>query len=106
MDRLRQLIERNSPIPCERTRTFATARDQQTLVRVRVSQGEANRFEANTVLGEVELSGLSPGPRGSVKVDVTFSLDESGMLQVAARDQATGLKADVTLRLIGLSAAL
>ncbi|HSC89510.1 MAG TPA: Hsp70 family protein [Polyangiaceae bacterium] len=100
-----QLIERNSPIPCERTRTFATARDHQTLVRVRVSQGEANRFEANTVLGEVELSGLSPGPRGSVKVDVTFSLDESGMLQVAARDQTTGQRANAVLRLVGVSAA-
>lgn len=97
-----QLIERNSPIPCERTRTFATSRDHQTQVRVRVSQGEANRFEANTVLGEVELNGLSPGPRGSVKVDITFSLDESGMLQVAARDQATGLKADAVLKLIGV----
>ena len=99
-----QLIERNSPIPCERTRTFATARDDQSVVRVRVSQGEANRFDSNTLLGEVELSHLQPGVRGSTRIDVTFSLDESGMLQVSARDQATGTQANATLRLIGISA--
>ncbi len=58
------LIERNSPIPCERTRTFTTARDQQQIVRVRVSQGDAPRFGENTILGEVELAGIEPGPRG------------------------------------------
>ena len=97
------LIERNSPIPCENTRTFATARDNQAMVRVRVSQGEAERFDRNTLLGEVELTGLSQGPRGSVKVDVSFSLDESGMLQVSARDTATGRAADARLMLVGVA---
>jgi molecular chaperone DnaK len=99
------LIERNSPVPCERTRTFATARDDQTVVRVRVSQGDANRFEENTVLGEVELTGLAKGPRGSVKIDVTFALDESGMLQVSARDKRTGIAANARLRLMGFAEA-
>lgn len=98
-----KLIERNSPIPCENTRTFATARDNQAMVRVRVSQGEEERFDRNTLLGEVELTGLSQGPRGSVKVDVSFSLDESGMLQVSARDTATGRAADARLMLVGVA---
>jgi molecular chaperone DnaK len=97
------LIERNSPIPCENTRTFATARDNQAMVRVRVSQGEEQRFDRNTLLGEVELTGLSQGPRGSVKVDVSFSLDESGMLQVSAKDTATGRAADARLMLVGVA---
>ena len=98
-----RLIERNSPVPCERTRTFATAQDNQAMVRVRVSQGEDGHFERNTVLGEVELTGISQGPRGSVKVDVSFSLDESGMLQVSARDQGTGHAANARLMLAGVA---
>ena len=98
-----RLIERNSPVPCERTRTFATAHDNQQLVRVRVSQGEEGRFESTTVLGEVELRGIPAGPRGSVKVDVSFALDESGMLQVSARDQTTGSVANAHLMLAGVA---
>lgn len=97
------LIPRNSPIPCEQTRTFTTTRDDQSIVVVRVSQGDEVRFENNTVLGEVQLTGLSSGPRGSARVDVTFALDESGMLQVSARDRATGQAADAQLKLVGLS---
>ncbi len=97
-----QLIPRNSPIPCQSTHTFTTARDQQQVVRVRVCQGDANQFAENTILGEVELTGLSPAPRGSVKIDVTFALDESGLLQVAAQDQGTGRAANARLRLVGL----
>jgi molecular chaperone DnaK len=97
-----QLIARNSPIPCESTRTFATTRDNQPLVRVRVSQGEEDRFNRNTLLGELELTGLSQGPRGTVKVDVSFALDESGMLQVTARDVASGNAANARLTLVGL----
>lgn len=97
------LIPRNSPIPCQKTRTFATTRENQSLVVVRVSQGDEVRFEDNTVLGEVQLTGLSPGPRGGARVDVTFALDESGMLQVSARDRATGKAADAQLKLVGVS---
>jgi molecular chaperone DnaK len=97
------LIQRNSPIPCEMTRTFATAQDNQAMVRVRVSQGEEERFDRNTLLGQVELSGISQGPRGSVRIDVSFSLDESGMLQVSARDQATGNAANARLMLVGVA---
>ncbi len=96
------LIGRNTPVPCERSRTFVTARDDQTVVRVRVSQGQSNRFVENTLLGEVELSGLKGAPRGQVKVEVTFALDESGLLDVSARDAETGAVTRAELKLIGL----
>lgn len=98
-----RLIERNSPIPCERTSTFATTSDGQAQVRVRVCQGEEETFEQNTVLGEVLLSGLAPTERGRTKINVTFALDENGMLRVHARDPVTGTAADAVLKLIGVS---
>ncbi len=99
------LIARNSPVPCERSRAFVTARDEQTVVRVRVSQGQSNRFAENTLLGEVELSGLLAAPRGEVKIEVTFALDESGILSVSARDAETGAATRAQLKLIGLAEA-
>lgn len=98
-----RLIERNSPIPCEKTSTFATSSEGQTQVRVRVSQGEEEVFEHNTVLGEVLLTGLSPSERGRTKINVTFALDENGMLRVHARDPVTGAAADAALKLVGVS---
>ena len=96
------LIARNTPVPCDRTRTFATATDNQTTVRVRVSQGESTRFGANTVLGELELSGLRAAPRGEVEIAVTFALDTNGMLDVSARDLQTGRATQAQLLLVGL----
>ncbi len=98
-----RLIERNSPIPCEKTSTFATTSDGQTQVRVRVCQGEEEAFEQNTVLGEVLLFGLTPTERGRTTINVTFALDENGMLRVHARDPATGAAADAVLKLVGVS---
>ncbi|AKV02739.1 Chaperone protein DnaK [Labilithrix luteola] len=97
------IIPRNSKIPCERTRRFATGRDMQTSVRVRVAQGEAQNFGENTFLGEVELSGLRPAPRGEVVVAVTFEVDADGTLRVRARDVQTGVEARATLQLIGIA---
>ena len=97
------IIPRNSKIPCERTRRFATGRDMQTTVRVRVGQGEGNMFPQNTFLGEVELSGLRPAPRGEVMVAVTFEVDADGTLRIRARDVQTGQEARATLQLIGVA---
>ncbi|MDB4945483.1 MAG: Chaperone protein DnaK [Labilithrix sp.] len=97
------IIPRNAKIPCERTRRFATGRDMQTTVRVRVAQGEGNAFPQNTFLGEVELSGLRPAPRGEVVVAVTFEVDADGTLRVRARDVQTGQEARATLQLIGVA---
>ena len=97
------IIPRNSKIPCERTRRFATGRDMQTTVRVRVGQGEDPGFMKNTFLGEVELSGLRPAPRGEVVVAVTFEVDADGTLRIRARDVQTGQEARATLQLIGVA---
>lgn len=96
------VVTRNTPVPCERTRVFATAADQQTSVHVRVSQGESSRFTDNTLLGEVELSGLRPAPRGAVKIEVAFVLDTDGILNVHAKDLQTGRAASARVRLVGL----
>jgi molecular chaperone DnaK len=97
------IIPRNSKIPCERTRRFATGRDMQTTVRVRVGQGESPAFPQNTFLGEVELSGLRAAPRGEVVVAVTFEVDADGILRIRARDVQTGQEARATLQLIGVA---
>jgi molecular chaperone DnaK len=99
------IIERNTPVPCERTRAFVTAADNQTSVRVRVSQGESARFSDNTLLGQLELSGLRPAPRGQVEIAVTFALDTDGILNVRATDVATGHATAARVRLVGMPEA-
>jgi molecular chaperone DnaK len=97
------LIAANSPVPCEKTRTFLTASDNQTVVFIRVAQGESSRFAENTRLGELELSGLKPGTRGAVKILVTFELDADGILNVRAKDKDTDRETNATMRLLGAS---
>ncbi|MGA2450449.1 MAG: Hsp70 family protein [Polyangiaceae bacterium] len=99
------IVQRNAKIPCERTRAFTTSADKQTLVRVRVAQGEDPAFSQNTFLGEVELSGLRPAPRGEVVIQVRFEVDESGTMKVLAMDASTGREARATLQLVGISGA-
>jgi molecular chaperone DnaK len=96
------IIGRNTTVPCSRTREFVTAADNQTSVRVRVSQGESKRFMENTLLGEIELSGLRPARRGDVRIAVSFALDASGMLVVSAKDVGTGRETSTQVRLVGL----
>jgi molecular chaperone DnaK len=95
------LITANTPVPCDRTKVFLTASDNQTQVFVRVAQGESNKFEENAFLGEVELSGLPPAPRGEVRIAVTFELDADGILNVRAKDEKSGRAAAATLKLLG-----
>ena len=97
------VIARNATIPCEHTRVFATGRDLQTTVHVRVAQGEAQKFSENTVLGELELSGLRPAARGDVTLSVTFELDADGTLQVRAMDTSSGKEARATMRLVAVA---
>jgi molecular chaperone DnaK len=96
------IIARNTTVPCSRTREFVTAADNQTSVRVRVSQGESSRFGENTLLGEIELSGLRPARRGDVRIAVSFALDASGMLVVSAKDVGTGRETSTQVHLVGL----
>jgi molecular chaperone DnaK len=98
-----KVIARNAKIPCEHTRVFATGRDLQTVVHVRVAQGDGERFQENTYLGELELSGLRPAPRGEVTLSVTFELDADGTLQVRAVDTISGREARATMKLVAVA---
>ena len=97
------LIERNTPIPIERSRIFTTVRDGQERVNIRVFQGESNREEENVLLGHFDFEGFRIGYRGEAKIEVTFSIDASGLVHVTARDMETGLRQRMT---VALSSAL
>jgi molecular chaperone DnaK len=84
------LIPRNTPIPVKRTEIFTTAADMQTAVTVHVYQGERPMAGDNTSLGQFNLEGLAPAPRGVPKVEVAFDIDADGILNVAAKDMASG----------------
>lgn len=84
------LIARNTPIPIKHTETFTTAADMQTAVTVHIYQGERPMARDNVSLGEFNLEGLVPAPRGIPKIDVTFDIDANGILNVTAKDQVTG----------------
>lgn len=92
------LIAGNTPVPCDKTRVFRTAQDNQTRVTIRVGQGGSNRFEQNHYLGELELSGIRPGKRGEAAISVTFELDADGILNVKARDRDSGIETRAQLR--------
>ncbi len=95
------IIEKNTSIPIDRTRTFVTARDNQERVKIRVFQGEGRKEEECQLLGEFEFGGLRPAPRGTVKVEVTFEIDTDGIVNVSARDTETGQKASTSITLSG-----
>jgi molecular chaperone DnaK len=84
------LMARNTPVPVKRSEMFTTAADMQTNVTIHVFQGERPMAADNTSLGEFVLAGLPPAPRGVPKIEVTFDIDANGILEVAARDTATG----------------
>jgi Hsp70 protein len=95
------LIRANTPVPCDRTRIFRTASDAQTAVRVRVVQGESEKFSENTYLGDLELTGLRPAPRGEVEIAVTFEIDADGILNVRAKEEASGRETVARMNLLG-----
>ena len=92
-----KLIERNTTIPTQKTETFTTAADSQTQVEVHVLQGERQMAHDNRSLGRFHLTGIPPAPRGIPKVEVSFNIDANGILNVAARDMATGNKQEITI---------
>ncbi|QDV26597.1 molecular chaperone DnaK [Aureliella helgolandensis] len=91
------LIERNTTIPAERKNTFSTAADNQTAVTVRVSQGERKMAAQNRLLGEFNLEGIPPAPRGVPQIEVKFDIDQNGILSVSARDLGSGKEASVRI---------
>jgi molecular chaperone DnaK len=84
------LIERNTTIPTKKAEVFSTAEDNQTTVEIHVLQGERKMAVDNKTIGNFQLTGIPPGPRGMPQVEVTFDIDANGILQVSAKDRATG----------------
>ena len=91
------LIERNTTIPVKKTEVFSTAEDNQTAVDIHVLQGERPMASDNMTLGHFRLEGIPPAPRGLPQVEVTFDIDANGILNVTARDKATGREQKVTI---------
>lgn len=91
------LIARNTPIPTKRTETFTTAADMQTSVTIHVFQGERPMASDNVGLGEFNLEGLPPAPRGIPKIEVTFDIDSNGILSVSAKDLASGKSQSISI---------
>jgi molecular chaperone DnaK len=92
-----KLIERNTTIPTRKSETFSTAEDGQTSVHVKVFQGEREIAAANKLLGNFELSGIPPAPRGVPQIEVTFDIDANGILSVSAKDRATAREQSITI---------
>ena len=92
-----KLVERNTTIPTERKQTFSTAEDNQTAVTVRVFQGERQMAADNRLLGQFNLEGIPPAPRGVPQIEVKFDIDQNGILNVAAKDLGTGTEQTVRI---------
>jgi len=93
------IIERNTPVPIEQSRSFTTARDGQKLVKIKVYQGESREASDNALLGQFEFSGFEPAKRGQVAIDVAFQINTDGIVNVMASDRATGQQASTSITL-------
>jgi molecular chaperone DnaK len=93
-----KLIEKNTTIPTKATQVFSTADDNQTAVTIHVLQGERDRAGDNKSLGRFDLSDIPPAPRGMPQVEVTFDIDANGILNVQARDKATGKEQKIVIK--------
>ena len=92
-----KLIERNTTIPCAKSEVFSTAEDSQPSVDIHVIQGERELASSNRTLGNFRLTGLTPAPRGVPQVEVTFDIDANGILDVTAKDKATGQEQSIKI---------
>jgi len=95
------LISRNTTIPTKKSQVFSTAADNQTQVGIKVYQGEREMSSDNKLLGQFDLVGIPPAPRGVPQIEVSFDLDANGVVHVGAVDKASGKKQSVTVRSCG-----
>jgi len=99
------ILDKNAPIPIERTKVFTTAHDNQTRVIIDCGRGEERKFVDNEALGTLQLDGLKPRLRGESQIEVTFRVDADGILHVRAHDKVTGTKAEARLNVLGAPVA-
>ena len=96
-----RLIDRNTTIPTKKSQIFSTAEDSQSAVTIRVFQGEREMASDNKLLGQFDLVGLPPAPRGTPQIEVTFDIDANGIVNVSAKDKATGKEQQIRIQASG-----
>ena len=96
-----RLIDRNTTIPAKKSQVFSTADDNQSAVTIRVFQGEREIAEHNKLLGQFDLTGIPPAPRGMPQIEVTFDIDANGIVHVSAKDKGTGKEQAISIKASG-----
>src|SRR5919107_1418358 len=96
-----RMIDRNTPIPTKKSQVFSTAEDNQSAVTIRVFQGEREMAADNKVLGQFDLVGIPPAPRGVPQIEVTFDIDANGIVNVSAKDKGTGKEQQIRIQASG-----
>ena len=96
-----KLIERNTTVPTKKSQVFSTAEDNQNAVTIRVFQGEREMAQDNKLLGQFDLVGIPPAPRGTPQIEVTFDIDANGIVNVSAKDKSTGKEQQIKIQASG-----